>query len=224
MIIAENDFLNSDQLAELRGFFAERDLRDGDMTAGDRLAGVKQNRELTPDDRTKRARELVLESCNRVAYLPHALLPRTVGHPILSVYTPGMYYGRHTDSAFWKDGSNTHRSDISCTVFLDDPNTYEGGELVIDTEYGQSSFKLPAGAAVFYPTLFVHQVKEVTRGRRRACVFWLESLIRDPARRSILFDLMKIGQWAEQMAPVDAPPRQTLTRVHENLYRMWLEN
>ena len=224
MFITENEFMNPSQLEELHGFLAETDLRDGTITAGGQSTEVKNNRELTPDERTERARELVLEACNSVTYLPHALLPRTVGFPILSVYTPGMYYGRHTDSAFWKDGQQTHRSDISCTVFLDDPTTYDGGELVIDTEYGQSTFKLPAGGAVFYPTLFIHQVKKVTRGCRRACVFWIESLVRDPARRSILFDLAKIGHWAAQMAPADAPARQDLTRVHENLYRMWLEN
>ncbi len=146
-----------------------------------------------------------------------------MSQPILSDYEPGMAYGRHTDSAIGEGAARNYRTDISCTIFLDDPASYDGGELAIETEYGNPSFKLPVGDAVFYPTLFTHQVRPVTRGRRRACVFWIESFVRDPQKRTILLDLVQLGAWMGQQLPIDAEPRQRLAKVRENLYRMWLD-
>ena len=115
-------------------------------------------------------------------------------------------------------------SDLSCTVFLDPPDEYDGGELHIETDSGPREYKLSAGSAVFYPTLFLHRVNPVTRGRRRAVVFWIESMVRDPQKRAILYDMAMLGEWVGSVAEIDSHPRQKLVQIRENLYRMWLES
>ncbi|MGI9334529.1 MAG: Fe2+-dependent dioxygenase [Gammaproteobacteria bacterium] len=223
MIYVEPDLLNEQELGSLRRLYDERTVRDGALTAGGDLATSKNNRELHLGEHSAKVKAIVLEACNRSIMLTYALLPRLVTNPILSLYEDGMQYGRHTDSAMGHDGTRTYRSDISVTVFLDDPSTYEGGELAIENEAGEACYKLPAGHAVFYPTLYIHRVRPVTKGRRRACVFWVESLVRDPAQRAILFDLMQVSSWLGEREPMDSVPRQLLTKVRENLFRMWIE-
>jgi len=223
MILVANQLLTPAELARVRAMYDELAQRDGKQTAGGQIAGVKHNRELALGDAAEQLKHLVGEACNRAPRVASALLPRTMSRPILSDYEVGMAYGRHTDSAIGSDATRSYRTDISCTIFLEDPAGYDGGELVIETEYGNSSFKLPAGDAVFYPTLFTHQVRTVTRGRRRVCVFWLESFVRDPQKRAILLDLVQLSGWMGEQLPIDAEPRQRLTKVRENLYRMWLD-
>ena len=224
MIYVEPDLLNADELAGLRGLYDARDVRDGTLTAGGALAATKNNRELNLGQHSDRVKAMVLDACNRREMLTYALLPRLVTNPILSLYEGGMAYGRHTDSAMGHDGSRTYRNDLSVTIFLDDPSTYDGGELVIENESGEARYKLPAGHAVFYPTVYIHRVAPVTRGQRRACVFWMESLVRDPAQRDILFNLMQVSSWMGEREPMDSPPRQTLIKVRENLFRMWIQS
>lgn len=223
MILVANQLLNSGELQQVRNLFDATAAQDGKLTAGGQIATVKRNREYDLGERAEELKTLISEACNRAPHIGNALLPRTISRPILSDYEPGMAYGRHTDSAIGVGGSRSYRTDVSCTIFLDDPATYQGGELAVETEYGNSSFKLPAGDAVFYPTLFTHQVLPVTSGRRRACVFWLESFVRDPQKRAILLDMVQLSSWMGQQLPVEAEPRQRLTKVRENLYRMWLD-
>ncbi|MCP5151650.1 MAG: Fe2+-dependent dioxygenase [Ectothiorhodospiraceae bacterium] len=224
MIIPWKGLLNPSEVTALLELALLVDSRPGSATAGGAIQGRKNNRELDLGEHTARVRSTVVEAFNRVPVLGYALLPRTVSTPILSLYDPGMFYGQHVDSAIGESEGRTFRSDISVTIFLSDPATYDGGELVIDSEYGTQSFKLGAGDAVFYPTLFLHEVRPVTRGQRAACVLWLESMVRDPNRRSVLLDLAHLGNWMGRAAPQDAEARQLLAKVRENLYRMWIES
>ena len=183
----------------------------------------KNNQEVVLGDRAEAVKDLILSACNRAPQLNVALLPRKVSTPMLSRYAPGMSYGDHMDSAIGQDQDRIYRVDLSCTVFLDDRNAFEGGELEIETDFGPQRYKLGAGDAVFYPTVFIHRVAPVTAGERRVCVFWLESLVRDPAKRAMLLELAQVSAWLSEREPVDSEPRQRLVKVRENLYRMWLE-
>ena len=223
MIFVADQLLQATEVAQLRGLFDREPLSDGGDSAAATLREVKHNREVALGDRTQFVKDLLLSACNRAPQLNLALLPRKVSSPFLSSYRSGMYYGSHTDSAIGQDEDRVYRVDLSCTVFLDPPDAYQGGELQIDTDFGSKNYKLGAGDAVFYPTIFVHRVQPVTAGERRACVFWLESLVRDPAKRSILFELAQVSAWLSEREPADSQPRQTLVKVRENLYRMWLE-
>lgn len=223
MIYVEPNLLKPQALQMLRELYTRQQARDGALTAGDGLTRTKKNRELDMSGVSESVKAMILKACNDSEMLTYALLPRTVTNPILSLYESGMEYGWHTDSAMGHNGERAYRSDISATVFIDDPSTYDGGELTLATEFGESKYKLPAGHAVFYPTVYIHRVTPVTRGRRRACVFWVESLVRDPAKRTILFDLMQVSTWLGGREPDASPPRQALTKVRENLYRMWIE-
>lgn len=222
MFLVADDFLTRPEIDFLHTLFDSVDARSGLATAG-ALASVKRNRELDLGDRDARVKKLLLEACNRGPILGSALLPKTVSTPLLSVYEPGMAYGTHIDSAVGNDPGGLYRSDLSCTVFLDDPADYDGGELSIELGDAAHEFKLSPGQAVFYPTLFRHQVRAVSRGRRRACVFWLESLVPDPNRRAVLLDLVRLHEWIVDHEPADSEHRLRLLTVRENLYRMWIE-
>jgi len=133
-----------------------------------------------------------------------------------------MAYKAHTDDPIMGSAQNRYRSDVAVTVFLNDENTYDGGDLVIHTQFGPISTKLPAGAAVVYPASSLHEVSEITRGTRLACVLWAQSLVRDPQQREILFDL----DTARQALKLSTPKAEVTSRVDQaylNLVRMWSE-
>ena len=223
MILVADKLLLPEELAQLRSIYGRSPFREGSESTSEVLREVKHNREVELGDQNQFVKDLLLNACNRAPHLNLALLPRKVSTPLLSSYGPGMHYGDHTDSAIGQDVDRVYRIDLSCTVFLDERDAYQGGELEIDTDFGTQRYKLGAGDAVFYPTVFIHRVNKVTAGERRACVFWLESLIRDPAKRAILLELSQISAWLSESEPVDSAPRQRLVKVRENLYRMWLE-
>lgn len=217
MIIVVPDLLDAAELAELRRIGTEGSFVSGKATAGRNLRDAKDNLEISDQARQNRIRELVQGAFGRSGRVSDAIMPRYMSPPIMSLYREGMHYGRHLDLAMAQQ--NRLRSDISCTIFLSDPATYDGGELDIDTDYGRQLFRLPAGHAVFYPTLFPHEVRRVTRGERLACVLWVQSLVREPDRRRILSDLSALSGQFER-------PRQNegydlLMRCHQNLLRMW---
>ena len=165
----------------------------------------------------------MVDALNRHPLLTQAVLPRTVSRPILSLYEPGMSYGYHTDSAVGVNAERHYRSDVSLTIFLDTPDSYLGGELVIVTDTDEQAYKPEAGDAVAYPTHYLHRVNEVSGGRRRAVVIWFESMVRDPSKRALLFELSQMRGWLNQHEPIESEPRQRLIRACENLYRMWLD-
>ena len=148
-----------------------------------------------------------------------AAIPKSYVRPVLSRYGPGMSYGTHIDNPIRRRPAPM-RLDLSITVFLNDPDTYVGGELVVETPYGETPVKLPAGDAILYPTTMLHRVSEVKSGERLAALTWMQSMVQDQARRAILFDLALVTQWAMQVAP-ESPQYHKLNQTRANLVRMW---
>jgi PKHD-type hydroxylase len=150
-----------------------------------------------------------------------AALPLHVATPFYARYTTGMAYGAHIDDPVMGEGDR-YRSDVSITVFLNPPEAYDGGELVIATSFGEREVKLPAGHAVLYPSSSRHRVAEVTRGERLVAVTWVQSLVRDPARRELLHELNRARERLLRHSP-DAPETAQVDSAYVNLVRMWSE-
>jgi len=197
---------------------------DGRETVGPQGALVKRNQQL-PDASPLRAelgRE-VLAACARHPKFHAATLPVKILPPRFNRYAGGGTYGEHIDGAVMAlpDGSQL-RSDIACTVFLTDPENYDGGELIVDDTYGEHEVKLPAGDAIVYPASSLHRVEPVTRGARVAAFFWIQSLVREEAQRRTLLQLdTAIGMLSASGA--DAAAVKQLTGVYHNLLRGWSE-
>ena len=142
--------------------------------------------------------------------------------PALSLYRPGMNYGAHADAAFLPIGARPIRADLSCTIFLTEPADYDGGELSVRLGTREVDFKPAPGGAVLYPSTTIHQVRPVTRGERLASFFWIQSMVRDPERRRMLFD-MDMAILALRTEYGEIGPAVTLTSCYHNLLRMWAE-
>jgi PKHD-type hydroxylase len=200
---------------------------DGRATAGHQGAQVKRNLQI--DEASPVAKELgsmVLAALERNPLFISAALPAQVYSPTFNRYDgeSRMHFGSHVDGAVrLLPGTGVKiRTDISATLFLSPPESYDGGELLVEGTYGVQKVKLPAGDMVLYPGTSLHQVTPVTRGARIACFFWVQSMVRDDSRRALLFDLdMSIVRVAQD-AP-DHPSLVTLTGCYHNLLRMWAE-
>jgi PKHD-type hydroxylase len=194
---------------------------DGKLSAGQTAKRVKHNQEVD-----RRAREL--EQLNNLVMgklVQHPVyrsgaLPLRVAAPYYARYTPGMRYGDHVDDPVMGTDGVLYRSDISITVFLGDPAGYDGGELVINTPFGEQLVKLPAGDAVMYPSSSLHRVAEVTRGERLVAVTWLQSLVRDPARRELLHELNSVRERLLANTP-ETEDAKLINKTYVNLVRMW---
>ena len=148
-----------------------------------------------------------------------AAVPKHIRPPILSRYRPGMSYGLHIDNPVMRRPVPM-RLDLSITIFLSDATSYQGGELVIETPYGDKRIKLPPGDAILYPTTMLHRVEEVATGERLAAVTWIQSMVQDQAKRSILYDLAVVVHWMQTAAP-QSPQYHRLNNTRANLVRMW---
>jgi PKHD-type hydroxylase len=223
VITVIGDVLTFEELQKVRDAFAGMVFVDGKATAGHRAKRVKQNLQA---DRAKSPQaadleEIVLGALRRNAEFKRAALPRHIRPPLFSRYEPGMHYGRHVDDAIM-GSSHRARSDLSVTLFVSDPQDYDGGELAIETPFGEQEIKLPAGAAVVYESSTLHRVVPVTRGYRLAAVTWVQSLVRDPAAREILHDLDLVRHACNRLAP-DAHETDLAYKAYVNLMRMWAE-
>ena len=198
---------------------------DGRATAGHQGAQVKRNRQIAEDAPIARTLgDTVTAALERNPLFLSATLPARIYPPLFNRYEAEdrMSFGQHVDGAVrLLPGSGTQiRTDISATLFLTSPDEYDGGELVVHDTYGVHSVKLPAGDLVLYPSTSVHEVKPVTRGTRLASFFWVQSLVRDDAQRSLLFDLdVAIVRLTNDAA--NHPSLVTLTGTYHNLLRMW---
>jgi len=197
---------------------------DGKLTAGEAAEKVKNNLELDRNDTSLKETlaRAVIGCLYRSDTFRNAALPHRIATPIFARYTPGMYYGDHVDDPVMGGMEGRYRSDVSCTVFLSDADSYEGGELVIRTSYGVQRVKLNAGDAVIYPSHSLHQVAEVTKGERLAAVMWIQSLVRDAARRELLWEL---SQARDKLLRTAAGSEEAdwVDRSYVNLLRMWAE-
>ena len=226
MLIAIPDVLDSEAIARVRAIIDPAAWVDGNATSGTQSALAKRNEQLPEDGEAARAAgAIVLDALAATPLFVAAALPHKVYPPLFNRYAGGQAFGSHVDSAIRiRRGSDFRiRSDLSATLFLDDPATYDGGELVIEGAFGEQRVKLPAGHLVVYPASSVHHVTPVTRGVRTASFFWIQSMVRDDAARSLLFDLDQGVQSVAARQGVDDPAIVRLTGVYHNLLRRWAE-
>jgi PKHD-type hydroxylase len=225
MLLHVPEVLIPGQVAELRGRLDATEWVDGRATVGAQGAQVKRNRQL--DEFSPVGQELgrvVLKALLADPLYMSAALPLRHMPPLFNRYEGGEHYGLHVDGAIRAvPGTPLQmRADLSCTLFLAGPDEYDGGELEIVDTYGTHSVRLPAGDLVLYPSGSLHRVHPVTRGARVASFFWVQSLVRDTARRQMLFELdQNIQALREQVGDVEAVVG--LTGQYHNLVRMWSE-
>lgn len=223
MLLEIADLISADELQRARVLLDEGEWFDGRETAGPQAARVKNNEQLAPRGAAARAlQEIVLGALGRHAGFFSAVLPKRVLPPFFNRYRGASNaYGDHVDQAvrFAPDGVRV-RCDVSCTVFLSEPSEYDGGELVVETDGGARRVKLPAGQAVVYPSGSVHRVEPVTRGARLASFFWVESMVRSPEQRRLLFELDRTLIALRQRDP-GSPESVALTGTYHHLLRMW---
>lgn len=223
MIVWIQNLLTRDQLDRVVTALDTADFDDGKKTAGLLARGAKENLELRSTSPKKDELDaLVLDAIHRNKTFEAAARPKRIVTPIFSRYRSGMHYGSHLDNPVMARGKDPIRVDLSMTLFLSPPDSYDGGELSIDTEYGTKAVKVPAGDAVIYPTIYYHEVKPVTRGERLACITWIQSLVPDPQKRQILYDMAVFSEWLHAKAP-GSPQFRQFRKTYLNLYRMWAE-
>lgn len=224
MLLQIPQVLTSEQVAKAREVLAAADWVDGKVTAGFQSALAKNNRQL-PEDCVA-ARELgamvTTALASNLLFLA-AALPAKVFPPLFNAYEGGEAFGDHVDNAIRQKGDLRIRTDLSATLFLSEPDSYDGGELVVEDTYGVHAVKLNAGDLVLYPASSLHRVEPVTRGVRLAGFFWVQSLVRDDARRTLLFDMDLAVQRLGQQVGQDDASVVSLTGAYHNLLRMWAE-
>lgn len=216
--------LNQDQVKHCRSVLQSAAWGDGRMTAGYQSAKVKDNRQLPEDlPEAKALGDMILTALQNSPLFISAALPLKVFPPLFNRYEAGMSFGHHVDNAVrYLPGGARVRTDISATLFLSAPEEYDGGELQMDDTYGAHKAKLPAGDMVLYPATSLHRVTPITRGVRLAAFFWIQSMVRTDAQRTLLFDLdMAIGRVSKALP--DDPATVSLTACYHNLLRLWTE-
>ncbi|MBZ2169417.1 Fe2+-dependent dioxygenase [Marinobacter sp. F4216] len=223
MILCIGNILSDQQLREVRTALDSGQFEDGRKTAGWHARLVKNNEQMqVSDDSAKALRASVEKSLTEHPLFQMAVRPAKMTPILFSRYRDGMTYGNHVDDPVMGRGAGRIRTDVSFTLFLDDPETYDGGELMTETSAGEQSYKLPAGSAVVYPSSTLHRVAPVTRGQRRVAIGWIQSTIRDPAQREVLFDLdtarRKLFEREGKTTEFDL-----LTKSLANLQRFWAE-
>lgn len=224
MIACIPEVLNAAQLGMIQAELGRAVYVDGATTAGWSARNVKKNQQIDPQSGNfEQLAELVRNAFLSNGMLQAMLLPAAISKVMFNRYTGGMEYGPHVDAPVMGGVGNALRSDIAMTIFLDNPRSYDGGELVAQTSGGLGyEFKLEAGHAIAYPANTLHHVKPVTRGTRNAAVLWVQSLVRDPAKRELLWDLENakrdIFEREGKSSAFDA-----VSRSRANLLRMWAE-
>jgi PKHD-type hydroxylase len=223
MLLCISELLNPAQLDKIHQVLADAEFVDGRLTAGFAAARVKQNQEMRPEPRRmQRLIRILMSSLGHNETFRFAALPHRVADPIIARYQPGMTYGDHVDDPIMGSSGPRFRSDVSMTIFLSSPEDYDGGELVIRTAFGNRQVKLSAGDAVIYPSSSLHRVEEVTRGQRTVALTWIQSYVRDPARRELLYELNLAREHLLREAPGTEHTGQ-VDRSYANLVRMWSE-
>jgi PKHD-type hydroxylase len=223
MLVEIDRLFSADELEALRQQLLAQPWVDGKATAGVQSAQAKHNRQLDEDDPVARQLGgLILQRLSDNPLFMSAALPKRIYPPLFNRYGEGEGFGFHIDNAIRgiKGVRERVRTDLSATLFLAEPDSYDGGELVIRDTFGERQVKLPAGHLVLYPGSSLHRVQPVTRGERLAAFFWIESLVREDSQRSLLLDMdVAIQRLTAQGA--DAGSLLELTGVYHNLLRRW---
>ena len=226
MLICVPDVLSKTDVAKFRAAMDAAMWEDGRSTAGSQSAMVKKNDQLPPNsDLARQLGEIVVKTIVANPLFVSAAIPKQIFPPLFNRYGAGQHFGVHVDNAVRGDhltGARI-RTDLSVTLFLSEPDEYDGGELIVEDYYGSHEVKLPAGHLVLYPASSLHTVTPVTRGVRVASFFWLQSMIRDGHARSLIFDLdTAIQGLAARLDRNDADVVR-LTGIYHNLIRYWAE-
>jgi PKHD-type hydroxylase len=225
MLIQIPNVLNADEVAICRMRLGEADWVDGRVTAGHQSAKAKNNEQLPEDDPAAiQIGDRIISKLETDPLFVSASLPRRIFPPLFNRYRSGKSFGTHVDNAIRQVKGTEHRirTDLSATLFLSEPSEYEGGELVIEDNYGVQQIKLAAGSMILYPASSLHHVMPVTSGERLASFFWIESMVRDDSQRTLLFDLDSSIQRLTSELP-DSKSIVSLTGVYHNLLRRWAD-
>ncbi len=228
MIVPFQQLIPAELAREIVQATEHEQFADGGATAGFN-ADIKNNRELVEKSEVNIKFRAVIKEIlwNHPIFLTLAM-PKRILDCLFSRYEVGMYYGDHVDNTIMNiQSGDPMRADLSITIFLEDPSSYDGGELVINTDSAPQSFKLNPGDAVLYPTANYHRVERVTRGVRRVAITWIQSIVPDPEQRQILTDLWMALDWLHRQIPPGTSKENktftTLDKARSNLYRLWAE-
>ena len=219
MLLAIKNVLSENQLKVIRTLLENGDFVDGKLSAGKEAEKVKNNTELSQQSPLHdQLNQMVMPSLLQNAEYQAFAFPLKIATPFYAKYTKGMTYGFHVDDPIMGPMHGRYRSDISTTIFLNDE--YEGGELAIKTAFGEQRVRLNAGDAIVYPSTSWHQVDEVTKGERLVAVIWAQSMIKDPLKREMVYEL---GQARETLITErsDASETAHVSNVYANLVRRW---
>ncbi|MFK8020762.1 MAG: Fe2+-dependent dioxygenase [Pseudomonadales bacterium] len=224
MLVVVENFLSAEELVKIRTALASAPWADGQITAGGLAAASKNNQQV--DDNSATAVDMANILLGKLGHHPlfvSATIPQRIHPPRFNRYGIGESYGMHVDAPIMSmpNSNDVLRSDVSATVFLSSPDTYDGGELLIEGQFGAQEVKLNAGDMVVYPSSSLHQVSAVTRGERLAAILWVQSMVADPAARALLFDLDQSIQALTRSATTDPDELTRLTNVYHNLARRW---
>lgn len=225
MLLKIPQVLSAEEVRECRTLLERAQWVDGKVTAGYQSARAKDNLQLPEESpQARRMGEMILAALGRNLLFMSAALPLKIFPPLFNCYRGGQSFGTHVDNAIRPVKGTPHkvRTDLSATLFLSEPEEYDGGELLMEDTYGSHGAKLPAGDLVLYPATSLHRVTPVTRGARLASFFWIQSMVRDDGQRTLLFDLDMAIQKVHQCAtPEDAQVQ--LTGIYHNLLRRWAD-
>jgi PKHD-type hydroxylase len=226
MMVRVEGVLDTAQVAELRALIESGEWVDGNETSGHQSRTAKRNRQLRQGSQTEQeAGRMVLDALGRTPEFIAAALPLKVFPPLFNRYEGGETFGAHVDNSIRRlDGTDFRiRSDLSATLFLADPESYGGGELIVEDLFGEHRVKLPAGDLVLYPASSVHRVTPVTSGTRIGSFFWLQSMVRDPGEREQLYRLDRtVRLLSSERGPGDGAVLE-LTNLYHNLMRRWAD-
>jgi PKHD-type hydroxylase len=225
MLFHVPNVLKPEQVAQARQILEQAPWVDGRTSSGAQASQVKNNKEVPRDHQTaKEVGAMILAGLGQSKVFSMAALPLKVSPPSFNSYEGGQTYGAHIDNAVraLPEGAGLIRGDLSATLFISEPGDYDGGELTVEDTFGVHSSKLPAGHLVLYPASSLHYVKPVTRGKRIAAFFWIQSMVRRDDQRTLLLDMELAVQKLIQDHP-NHPSLVQLTGVYNNLLRSWAE-
>lgn len=224
MIVSIAAIQDGNTLDEILAGLENLSWRDGRDTAGKVAREVKRNEQAVMNDAAGRAlRDRIVPLISENPVVKAAARPRRITSPMISRTGVDGHYGAHVDNALMGSGTARLRSDISFTLFLSDPGTYEGGELVVHAAGMVQSIKGKPGELILYPSTSIHEVRPVTSGTRIVCVGWIESTVRDQAQRELLFDMENLRAELRAKLPAGTPELLTIDKTISNLLRMWGE-
>ena len=222
MLASIDHLISAQNLTKIRQLLDESQFVDGKLSAGDVAQRMKNNQEMsTSSQHLRELNELVMGNLVRHPKYRAVVWPKHIAAPFYARYEAGMSYGEHVDDPIMGQG-DLYRTDVSITVFLSEPDEYEGGELTIQDSYGSTQIKLPAGSAVMYPSQSRHYVAEVISGTRLVAVTWAQSTVRDPTKREILYDLNQARELLFKQSP-DSAATKKVSASFNNLVRRWVE-